>query len=331
MQFREDYEVDHAASAGDRERVLRPGRQRARAHRHRVRARRRQRDPRSVLMPTSRPRRGRAQADRASGVRIPIYLIVGDDDAEMSRLAADIAALVEEELRAFNVERVYAADEGRHAGGDRRSGAAAADDGRPRVVVVLRGREDAQAEAARQGRRGQAGEDDEDGSRQTSRCARGLRPSAGADRPCSSLVAPDVDRTRRLYKQLHKTATIVECWGLKRTRTRALDPRQIARQAEQLVRQAATEAGQQIEPAAARLVAERAGTDIARLRGDVERLLLYAAGRPEDHASPTRRRVVSAETAQDDWAVTNAIQRGNTARGAAPAGAVARVGARALS
>ena len=40
----------------------------------------------------------------------PIYLIVGDDDAEMSRLAADLSGLVEEELRAFNVERVYATD-----------------------------------------------------------------------------------------------------------------------------------------------------------------------------------------------------------------------------
>ena len=72
-------------------------------------------------------------------------------------------------------------------------------------------------------------------------------------------------------------------------------------------------AGQQIDPAAARLVAERAGTDIARLRGDVERLLLYAAGSAEDHASTTRAQVVSAETAQDDWAVTNAIQRGDAA------------------
>ena len=54
--------------------------------------------------------------------------------------------------------------------------------------------------------------------------------------------------------------------------------------AEQMVRQAVAEAGQQIDPAAARLVAERAGTDIVRLRGDIERLMLYAAGQAEDHA-----------------------------------------------
>jgi hypothetical protein len=42
----------------------------------------------------------------------PIYLIVGDDDAEMSKLAGEFAGLVEDELRAFNVERTYATDRG---------------------------------------------------------------------------------------------------------------------------------------------------------------------------------------------------------------------------
>ena len=40
----------------------------------------------------------------------PVYLITGDDEAEMSRLASDIADLVESELRAFNVERMYAGE-----------------------------------------------------------------------------------------------------------------------------------------------------------------------------------------------------------------------------
>ena len=40
----------------------------------------------------------------------PVYLIVGDDEAEMSRLSAEITALVEDELRAFNSERFYAGE-----------------------------------------------------------------------------------------------------------------------------------------------------------------------------------------------------------------------------
>src|SRR6187455_1047111 len=42
----------------------------------------------------------------------PVYLFVGDDEAEMSRLSAEISALVEDELRAFNSERFYAGERG---------------------------------------------------------------------------------------------------------------------------------------------------------------------------------------------------------------------------
>ncbi len=78
------------------------------------------------------------------------------------------------------------------------------------------------------------------------------------------------------------------------------------------MKQAAVEAGIQIEPAAARLVAERAGADIGKLRGDVERLMLFAAGSPKITVSDARA-VVSAASSQDDWAVTTAIQRGQAA------------------
>jgi hypothetical protein len=68
----------------------------------------------------------------------PVYLIIGDDDVEIARLASDLTAVVDEELRAFNTERIYAQEKGVAASivqssrtlpmlGDRR------------VVVVLRG------------------------------------------------------------------------------------------------------------------------------------------------------------------------------------------------
>ena len=54
-------------------------------------------------------------------------------------------------------------------------------------------------------------------------------------------------------------------------------------------------AGAEIEPAAARLLAERAGTDVKRLRDDVDRLLLYALGQKRSRSTtcgrwPGRRR-----------------------------------------
>src|SRR5215510_9289744 len=48
----------------------------------------------------------------AQGHPDPVYLIVGDDEAEMSRLSAEMSALVEDELRAFNSERFYAGERG---------------------------------------------------------------------------------------------------------------------------------------------------------------------------------------------------------------------------
>lgn len=239
----------------------------------------------------------------------PLYLIVGDDDAEMSRLASDLSGLVDEDLRAFNVERLYASDKVVTPASIAESARLLPMIASHRVVVVLRAEK-----ILKPKRRGKPedmpapDEDDAGGAVESD----ALEAYVKKPEPTSVLafVASDVDRTRRLYKQLAKTATIVECWGLK-PRDMRTDPRQVARQAEAMVKQAAQEAGRQIDPAAARLVAERAGTDIARLRGDVEKLMLYSAGAPKISLSDAKA-IVSAESSQDDWAVTNAISRGDT-------------------
>src|ERR1051325_1943752 len=46
----------------------------------------------------------------ASGTPDPIYLVTGDDEVEKSALAGEFAELVDEGLRAFNVERIHAGD-----------------------------------------------------------------------------------------------------------------------------------------------------------------------------------------------------------------------------
>jgi DNA polymerase III subunit delta len=260
-------------------------------------------------MPTTSPQTVRKQL--AQGKADPVYLIVGDDEAEMSRLAGDVSALVEDELRAFNLERLYATDRSVTPAAIVESARTFPMMGDRRVVIVLRAEK-----ILKPKRRGKVVEEAEPASDDD-------EPSGDADvleayvtapesRNVLVFVANDVDRTRRLYKTIQKHATIVECWGLKGAKDARLDLRQVARTAEALVRQAVADAGQQIDSAAARLVAERAGTDIATLRGDVDRLLLYAAGKSKIDLKDVQE-VVSAETAQDDWAVTTAIQRGDTA------------------
>jgi DNA polymerase-3 subunit delta len=260
-------------------------------------------------MPTTSPQTVRKLL--AQGKADPVYLIVGDDEAEMARLAGDVSALVEDELRAFNLERLYASDRSVTPASIVESAQTFPMMGDRRVVIVLRAEK-----ILKPKRRGKAVEEDE--STAEDEDAAGdvdvLEAYVKAPEPRTTLVfvAADVDRSRRLYKAIQKNATIVECWGLKGSKDARLDLRQVARTAEGLVRQAVADAGQQIDAAAARLVAERAGTDIATLRGDVDRLLLYAAGQPKIDLKDVQE-VVSAETAQDDWAVTTAIQRRDTA------------------
>jgi len=239
----------------------------------------------------------------------PVYLIVGDDEAEMSRLATDISALVEDELRAFNLERMYATDRSVTPAAIVESARTFPMLGDRRVVLVLRAEK-----ILKPKRRGKDVEqeipvDDDEPAGDVD----ALEAYLKSPEPMTTLVfvSADVDRTRRLYKTVQKQATIVECWGLKGAKDGKPDLRQVARTAEALVRQAVADAGQQIDGAAARLLAERAGTDISTLRGDVERLLLYSAGKVKIDVNDVQE-VVSAETAQDDWAVTTAIQRGDT-------------------
>jgi DNA polymerase III subunit delta len=243
----------------------------------------------------------------------PVYLIVGDDEAEMARLAAEINALVEDELRAFNAERFYAGEKGATPSAVVEAARVLPMMADRRVVTLVRAEK--MLKPRRRGKAAQTppeAEEEADAEAPTELDVLEAYVRDPVPQTTLVMVAADVDRTRKLYKTILKHGTIVECWGLKGSRDGRVDLREVARTAEQLVRQAVAGAGQQIDPAAARLIAERAGTDIGRLRGDVERLLLYTSGAPKIGVEDARQ-IVSAETAQDDWAVTNAIQRRDAA------------------
>lgn len=259
-------------------------------------------------MPAASPAAVRKQISQ--GRPDPVYLIVGDDEAEMSQVAAAISDVVEDELRAFNLERLYANDKGVSPSMIVQAARTLPMLGDRRIVVVLRAEKFLKPK-----RRGKGADADEEAAgvdEEPPSDLDALEEYVKRPEPQTTLVlvAADVDRQRRIYKALQKHATIVECWGLRGAKDARVDLRDAARVADALVKQAVAAAGQQIDPAASRLVAERAGTDISRLRADVERLLLFAAGKPRISVQDARE-VVSVETAQDDWAVTNAIGRGD--------------------
>ena len=236
-----------------------------------------------------------------------VYLIVGDDDALIADVTAELSSLVDDELRAFNLERLYATDKAVTPTSIVEAARTLPMLGDRRIVVVLRAEK-----ILKPKRRGKAADDEESGGEEEEPPSDldVLEAYVKSPEPGTILilVAADVDRQRKVFKALVKHAAIVECWGL-----RAMgDLRGAQRAAEQIVRDAVGETGQQIEPAALRLIAGRAGMDIAQLRGDLDRLLLYAAGKPKITLQDAQD-IVSGETSQDDWAVTNAIARRHTA------------------
>ena len=268
LVFREEYQQ---ASGGRRHRRRRPSSpvvQRRRAHGHRLRPHRRQRHPRSVLTADAMPgllTPAAVRAQIAAGTIEPLYLVTGDDEVEMSAIATALAESVDEDFRAFNVQRFYGSDAG--------STLAAVLDAAstlpllsPRRVVVLQ-----QAERVLTARKGrQAG-----GRRGAGR--RGRRRSGGGK-------APGWPCLKEYAKHPHAHATVaIIGLGLGRT----FEP--LARQAavvvceasSDVIRRLEAEHGVRFDRDAAELLRQMAGADVARLRADVERVLLYAAG-PED-------------------------------------------------
>jgi DNA polymerase-3 subunit delta len=240
----------------------------------------------------------------------PVYVIIGDDDQEKSMLATLASEVVDEELRAFNVERMYGTDKSTTAEAIVEAARVLPMLGDRRAVVVLR------ADRLLKPARKKADDEDEgQGDAEPALSADALLAYVTKPEPMTTLVlvADDIDRSRKLGKALIKQASIVECWGLKPGKeVKGWDLPQVARAAQAWVKKQAAGAGKQIDAAGTGLLAERAGTDITRLRGDWQRLLLYVGDRQKITRDDVAE-VASPETSQDDWAVTSAIERGDAA------------------
>jgi DNA polymerase-3 subunit delta len=243
-------------------------------------------------MPILTPAAVRKQIE--AGTPDGVYLILGEDEVEKSGLAAEFNELVDEGLRAFNVERIHAGD---FTTGDRLAdgvaGIVAAVRTLPmmvprRVVTVL------QAESLLAPKRE---------SEAAARALEQFEELLTRPEPQTTLVlvATAVDKRRAMFKLLQKHAAIVECGAL-------VD----LADAERWVRTRVAAANAAIDPAAARLIAQRAGVDVKRLRADVDRLLLYTLGQKQIGVEDVRE-VVGPAALQDDWAMTNAIEAGQAA------------------
>lgn len=219
----------------------------------------------------------------ASGALAPIYVLVGDDEVEKSTLAMEFGESVDEDIRPFNVERFHGVDASLQQVVDAARtmpfGA-----GR-RIVLAL------QAERMLEPKRAGAA------------VTRGLEALEGYLNdpvPQTTLViaVSRLDRRTRLSRLLLRQSVEVEC-----------DGGDVVDNAPQWVRAALADAGLQPDADAVRLIVERAGDQIARLRAEVERVKLFAAGQRRVSREDVEA-VVGPAVAGDQWAVTQAIQRG---------------------
>ncbi len=226
------------------------------------------------------------QTQIASGQLDPVYLILGDDEYQKIELAGEFERVVDVGLRAFNVDRFY--------GGETSLGVIL-DAARTlpmmaprRVVTVLR------AERFLQPKRESA---------DATHDAEALEAFVKKPPPevVLVLVSAALDERRRLTKRLLAHATVVRCGDV-----------ETVADAQRFIRAKMKGADKQMAPEAVRLLSERVGPDVNRLRDEVERLLLFVGDRSE--ISPTDvRDVAGPAAAYDDWAVTRAIERGAAA------------------
>jgi DNA polymerase-3 subunit delta len=223
----------------------------------------------------------------ASGEIGPLYMLVGEDDAEKSAVAAGFTEMVDEGLRAFNVDRLY--------GGEMRvddlvQTAATLPMMVPRRIVVI-----LQAEKLLVPKReSQAAEEELERLEQF---LQDPPPHATVVFVCGAL-----DLRRRVVKLLLKEAHVVDCGTI-----------EDEADAERWVKTHAARMGAPLDKSAVRALVRRAGVDVVRLRAGLERLALYSMGQATITADDVRQAVPAASEAQAEFGIATAIARNDAA------------------
>jgi DNA polymerase-3 subunit delta len=219
----------------------------------------------------------------AAGETDPLYMLVGADDLEKSAVASEFFEMVEEDLRPFNVERVY--------GGETKvdeviDAARTLPMMAPRRVVVI-----AEAEKLLMPKR----------ESKASEAEQERLEAFIKDPPRHAtvvFVCGQLDRRRRVVQLLRNVAHEVDCGTI-----------ESQADAQRWVKARAARERVTLEPAAVNELVARAGLDVARLRAGFDRLTLYALGQSIITVDDVRQSVVVGPEAQADWGIANAIQR----------------------
>jgi DNA polymerase III subunit delta len=222
----------------------------------------------------------------AAGETGPLYLLIGEDDIEKSAVASEFAEMVDEGLRAFSMDRLFG---GEIKADDLFDAAATLPMMAPRRVVIVF---DAERLLIPK-REGKAADAEQE------------RLEAFVRKPPQHatvvLVCGPLDQRRRLVKLLLKEAQVVDCGSISDSAD-----------AERWVKARAERDKVPIDGAAVRVLVERAGIDLVRLRSGLERVALYAMGQPKITADDVKQ-VVAPTAEATNFGIANAIERNDAA------------------
>jgi DNA polymerase-3 subunit delta len=254
----------------------------------------------------------------AAGKLDRIYVFLGEDVKLIDRMVDAVEGTIDAGDRPFAVDRVYATE----SGGTPVEIAAACRSlpmlGDRRIVIVMRA--ERLLKPKRAGKAAEDVSDDEDETADGDAAATDFTPleeyaAAPSDFATLVFVATEIDRTRRFTKMIEKHASLVPFGGIRAEprsgQAGVNDAQAVARK---FVQDEMLREGRTIDGAALKVLVERSGGDISKLRGDLERLLLFAGDRKAITGADADEVAADAATVQDDWAVTNAIGAGDAAR-----------------
>ena len=260
-----------------------------------------------------KPAEVRAQIN--AGKTGPLYLLEGDDLQSRHDLALEFASMVDEGLQAFNVESFYANEATTAGARDAMIGAILSTSRTlpmmvPRRVVVLH-----EAERLISPRRSKEDEEAaqpalDTGSGRKKRAPAPISPVEELEayiekpEPMTTLVfvAGPLDANRRLVKLLRKHATLVDCGSL-----------ESPQEAGSWIKKRLEKDELTIDARAIALLLEATGLSLGRIRAEVEKVVLYAAGESAVTERHIRDLVMPQSEPGLDFALGKAIWNNNAA------------------
>ncbi len=254
---------------------------------------------------------GEVRKQIKSGKTGPLYLLEGDDLQSRHDLALEFAGVVDEGLQAFNVESFYANEATNAAGRDQLIGALLSTArtlpmmAARRVVIVH------ESERLLAPKRARDDEDQGELDLPKKAAKRGATPAEELEayvenpEPMTTLifVAGALDANRRIVKLLRKHADVVDCGSLESPRDAAI-----------WIQKRLEKDELTIDPKALNLLLQTTGLSLGRIRAEIEKLVLYAAGEAVMTPAHVKDLVIPENESEGMFALIDAVRNSNAPR-----------------